>query len=71
MARSKKKLKKARLVVDKLEILEKSQDTKHSDTPIRHPVPQLSSEHTVGEVKFRALMEDGKDIKVTGRSRIH
>jgi hypothetical protein len=31
--------KKLRLVVDKLEILEKSQDTKHSDTPIRHLCP--------------------------------
>jgi hypothetical protein len=28
-------------------------------------VSQLSSEYTVGEVKFRALIEDGKDMRMS------
>ena len=48
--------------------LEKSQDTKHSDTLIRHlchTAIAVSSEYTVGEVKFRALIEDGKDMRMS------
>ena len=44
--------------------LKNSQDTKHSDTLIRHlchTATAVSSEYTIGEVKFRALIEDGKD----------
>jgi hypothetical protein len=72
MARSKKNLKKVATSGWQIRKISKSLRTRNTlIRPFGISVPQLSSEYTVGEVKFRALIEDGKDIKVTGRSQIH
>ena len=58
--------KKLRLVVDKLKKSRKSLRIRNTlICSFGISAPQLSSEYTVGEVKFRALIEDGNDMRMS------